>query len=242
LSRVEEAKLKAALEAVKEVRNGFIVGLGSGTTAAYAIKGLGKALRQGSLKEIRGVPTSHQAASLARESGLPLVTLDEYPKIDIAIDGADQVDDRLDLIKGGGGALLREKIVAAASERYVIVVDETKLSRTLGMGRALPIEVLPFASSFVLKKLSEKAKTASVREGLGKVGPVVTDNGNFIVDADFGPIVDARGLETWLKAIPGVLETGLFLGLADVVYIGTKNSVETLHRKDNGWNRTGVDS
>jgi len=231
LSRVEEAKLKAALEAVKEVRNGFVVGLGSGTTAAYAIQALGKALRQGSLKEIRGVPTSHQAASLARESGLPLVTLDEYPKIDIAIDGADQVDDTLNLIKGGGGALMREKVVAAASDRYVIVVDEAKLTDTLGRDQAVPVEILPFATSFVIRRLKERARAVNLRTGAGKASPTITDNGNFLVDATFGLIEDVRSLEAWVRTIPGVLETGLFLDLADAVYVGAEEGVRRMLRQ-----------
>lgn len=230
MSWVEEAKRRAALEAVKEVRDSFIVGLGSGSTAAYAIQALGKALRSGSLRDVQGVPTSYQAASVSLESGLPLTTLDENPRLDVAIDGADQVDGSLNLIKGGGGALLREKVVASAADRYVVVVDEGKLTESLGEGRAVPIEVLPFASTFVLTRVGERARSARLRVGGGKVGPVVTDNGNFLVDADFGPIRGAGELEAWLKAIPGVVETGLFLSLADKVYIGTKEGVRLLVR------------
>ncbi|RLI31527.1 ribose 5-phosphate isomerase A, partial [Candidatus Bathyarchaeota archaeon] len=127
LSWVEETKRRAALEAVKEVRSGFVVGLGSGSTAAYAIQALGEALRSGVLQDVMGVPTSYQAASVALEAGLPLTTLDENPRLDVAIDGADQVDASLNLIKGGGGALTREKVVASAADRYVVVVDEGKL-------------------------------------------------------------------------------------------------------------------
>lgn len=224
----EEAKRRAALEAVKEVRDGSVVGLGSGSTAAYAIQALGAALRKSHLKDIIGVPTSYQAASTALESGLPLTTLDEHPRLNVAIDGADQVDGSLNLIKGGGGALAREKIVASAADRYIVVVDEGKLTKTLGAGRAVPLEILPFASAFVLTKVRERAKSARLREGDGKVGPVMTDNGNFLIDADFGPIGDARELEAWLKAIPGVVETGLFLDLTDVVYIGTREGVRRL--------------
>lgn len=232
MSRVQNAKKRAAQKAVEEVKDDYVIGLGSGSTAAYAIEALGTALRKGLLKGLRGVPTSHQAASIARRAGILLVELSDYPVLDVSIDGADQVDEKLDLIKGGGGALLKEKIVAAAAKKYVIVVDESKLSRSLGEGRALPIEALPFAVSFVLKRLVERARAISVREGVGKVGPVVTENGNFIVDADFGPITDALSLETWLKSIPGVIETGLFLGLADVVYVGKTTDVETLRRRE----------
>jgi ribose 5-phosphate isomerase A len=228
LSWTEEAKKRAALEAVKEVRDGSLIGLGSGSTAAYAIRALGAALRNGQLKDVTGVPTSYQTASTALESGLPLTTLDEHPRLNLAIDGADQVDGSLNLIKGGGGALTREKIVASAADRYIVVVDEEKLTKTLGTGRAVPLEILPFASAFVLTKVRERAKSTHLRKGDGKVGPVMTDNGNFLIDADFGPIGDAGELEAWLKTIPGVLETGLFLDLADVVYVGTREGVRRL--------------
>ena len=230
MSWVEEAKRRAALEAVKEVRSGFVVGLGSGSTAAYAIQALGEALRSGVLQDVVGVPTSYQAASVALESGLPLTTLDENPRLDVAIDGADQVDASLNLIKGGGGALTREKVVASAADRYVVVVDEGKLVEILGVGQVVPVEVLPFASAFVLRRVGERARSVHLRVGSGKVGPVVTDNGNFLLDADFGPIEEAEELEAWLRSIPGVVETGLFLGLADIVYVGTRKGVRKLVR------------
>ena len=228
MSWVEEAKRRAALEAVKEVRSGFVVGLGSGSTAAYAIQALGEALRSGVLQDVMGVPTSYQAASVALESGLPLTTLDENPRLDVAIDGADQVDASLNLIKGGGGALTREKVVASAADRYIVVVDEGKLAEVLGVGQVVPVEVLPFASAFVLRRVGERARSVHLRVGSGKVGPVVTDNGNFLLDADFGPIEEAEELEAWLRSIPGVVETGLFLGLADIVYVGTRKGVRRL--------------
>ncbi|RJS88479.1 ribose-5-phosphate isomerase RpiA [Candidatus Bathyarchaeota archaeon] len=228
MSWVEETKRRAALEAVKEVRSGFVVGLGSGSTAAYAIQALGEALRSGVLQDVMGVPTSYQAASVALEAGLPLTTLDENPRLDVAIDGADQVDASLNLIKGGGGALTREKVVASAADRYVVVVDEGKLVEVLGVGQVVPVEVLPFASAFVLRRVGERARSVHLRVGSGKVGPVVTDNGNFLLDADFGPIEEAGELEAWLRSIPGVVETGLFLGLADIVYVGTRKGVRRL--------------
>ncbi len=228
MSWVEETKRRAALEAVKEVRSGFVVGLGSGSTAAYAIQALGEALRSGVLQDVMGVPTSYQAASVALEAGLPLTTLDENPRLDVAIDGADQVDASLNLIKGGGGALTREKVVASAADRYVVVVDEGKLVEVLGVGQVVPVEVLPFASAFVLRRVGERARSVHLRVGSGKVGPVVTDNGNFLLDADFGPIEEAEELEAWLRSIPGVVETGLFLGLADIVYVGTRKGVRRL--------------
>lgn len=230
MSWIDEAKKRAALEAIKEVRDGSVIGLGSGSTAAYAIQALGAARRNGLLHDVLGVPTSYQAASTALDADLPLTTLDEHPKLDIAIDGADQVDGSLNLIKGGGGALTREKIVAAAANRYIVVVDEGKLTETLGVGRAVPMEILPFASAFILRRVRERARSAQLREDGGKVGPIVTDNGNLLVDSDFGSIEDAEELEVWLKAIPGVVETGLFLGLTEVVYVGTKEGVRRLTR------------
>ena len=230
MSWVQEAKRKAALEAMREVRDGSIVGLGSGSTAAYAIQAIGESIRSGSLQDVLGVPTSYQAAYIAVRSGLPLTTLDENPRLDVAIDGADQVDGSLNLIKGGGGALTKEKVVASAADRYLVVVDEGKITETLGEGHVVPLEVLPFASAFVLKRLKEHAHGARLRVGSGKVGPVLTENGNFLVDADFGPIEDEEELEAWMKEIPGVVETGLFLGLADVVYVGAREGVRRMVR------------
>ncbi|KYH39414.1 MAG: ribose 5-phosphate isomerase A [Candidatus Bathyarchaeota archaeon B23] len=228
LSWVEEAKRRAAEEAVQHVEDGSIVGLGSGSTAAYAIRLLGERLRRGELKTLLGVPTSLQAATEAVEAGIPLTTLEEHPAVDVAIDGADQLDGRLNLIKGGGGALLREKIVASCSKLYVIVADERKLARRLGEGCPIPLEVHPMAVKPLLLRLREMGAKASVRMGGGKVGPVVTENGNLIVDAHFGPLEDPEGLEGRLRGIPGILETGLFLGYADVAYIGTKAGVRRL--------------
>jgi ribose 5-phosphate isomerase A len=224
----EEAKKQVALEAVKHVEDGFVVGLGSGSTAAYVIQELGRLMRQDGLR-VLGVPSSSQALLLAVHSGVPLTTLDEYPVLDLAIDGADEVDGRLDMIKGGGGALTREKIVASAAKQVVIVADESKMVETLGSFK-VPVEVLPFALATVsagIKKLDGKPL---LREGKGKVGAVVTDNGNYIVDIDFGPIDNAEELNRWLKFIPGVIETGLFIGLADIVYLGKADGFTRLNK------------
>lgn len=228
LSWVEEAKRRAAEEAVKQVEDDSIVGLGSGSTAAQAIRLLGERLRRGELKGVLGVPTSLQAASEAVESGIPLTTLEEHPIVDVTIDGADQLDGRLNLIKGGGAALLREKIVASCSRLYIIVVDERKLTRRLGDGCPIPLEVHPTAVKPILMKLREMRAEASLRMGNGKVGPVVTDNGNLIIDAYFGLLEEPEQLERRLKEMPGVLETGLFLNYADLAYIGTKRGVRRL--------------
>ncbi len=226
----EEAKKRVALEAVKHVQDNSIVGLGSGSTAAYVIQQIGEKIRLEGLR-IFGVPTSHQAMMLAVHCGVPLTTLNEHPQLDLAIDGADQIDRDLNLIKGGGGALTREKIVASAAKRFVIVADETKLVERLGTRHTVPIEVLPFALPTVMVKLRELKGKPVLREGGGKVGPLVTDNNNFVVDVDFGPVDDVKELDLQLKLISGVIETGLFVGMADVVYLGKPDGIEKLVRK-----------
>jgi len=230
LSWKEEAKRKAALEAVKHVKDGFIVGLGSGSTVAYAFQEIDKRIRNESL-QIYGVPTSYQAFMLATKYGIPITTLDEHPKPDLAIDGADQIDKKLNLIKGAGGALLREKIVAAAAKQFIIVANESKMTDSLGKNQRVPIEVLPFAFATVMSKIRETEGKPFLREGTDKVGPVITDNGNFIVDVDFGPIKNPRELDYKLKSVPGIIETGLFIEMVDIAYIGTPTTIEILKRK-----------
>ena len=224
----EQAKKAAAKEALKHVKDGYVLGLGSGTTVAYAIQELGKQTKQRQL-QIIVVPTSYQAFLLATQNHIHTSTLDEHPELDLTIDGADQVEKKtLNMIKGMGGALTREKIVAAASKELVIIVDETKLTDELGFKQAIPVEVLPFALAPVTAKLQELRVNPKLREGNGKVGPVVTDNGNFVLDVDFGTIEDAEKLNMQIKAISGVVETGLFLNMATVVYVGTRNTVQKL--------------
>jgi ribose 5-phosphate isomerase A len=227
---IEEAKKNAALEAVKHIKGGLIVGLGSGSTAAYAIREIGRLAHQKNWK-ILGVPTSYQAFLLAVDNGISITTLNEHPKLDLTIDGADQVDPDLNLIKGMGGALTKEKIVALASKHYIVVTDETKLTKKLGTKQPVPIEVLPFAMALVESRIKKMKGTPILREGKGKVGPIITDNGNFIVDADFGPIDAPDKLNSELKSIPGLVETGLFINTADTVYIGTSKGVQKLERK-----------
>ena len=226
----EEAKKRVASEAVKHVQDNFIVGLGSGSTAAYVVQEIGEKIRLEGLR-ISGVPTSHQAMMLAVHFSVPLTTLNEHPQLDLAIDGADQIDRDLNLIKGGGGALTREKIVASAARQFVIAADETKLVEKLGTNHTIPIEVLPFALPTVMVKLRELKGKPVLRDGGGKVGPLVTDNGNFVVDVGFGPVDDVKELDLQLKLISGVIETGLFVGMADVVYLGKPDDVEKLMRK-----------
>jgi ribose 5-phosphate isomerase A len=228
---VEKAKKSAALEAVKHVKDGFTVGLGSGTTAAYAIEEIGKKMKREKLR-VQGVPTSYQAFMLAVQHGIPVTTLEEQPILDLTIDGADQIDPELNLIKGMGGALAREKIVASASKKLIIIADENKKVKALGENNhPVPIEALPFAASFVMKRIREMYGTPVLREGKGKVGPVITDNGNVIIDADFGLVHKPTELERKLRPMPGIVETGLFVNMADIAYIGKHSNVEKLTKK-----------
>ena len=182
-------KQAAGEQAAQLVKNGMIVGLGTGSTAAYAVKELGKRVASG--MSILGVPTSYQSAFLAAECGIPLTTLDEHPVIDIDIDGADQIAG-FTAIKGGGAAHTREKIVASSSKKFVIVVDESKCADTLD--HPVPLEVLPFARKLVAKQVAALGGKAGLRMGVNKDGPVISDNGNFIMDADFGKINDPVSL------------------------------------------------
>jgi ribose 5-phosphate isomerase A len=230
LEPIQEAKQKAALEAVKHVRDGFIVGLGSGSTAAFAIEALGERVKREKLR-VMGVPTSYQAFLLAVECGIPITTLDEHPLINVTVDGADQITPELFLIKGMGAALAREKIVAAASKLNIIIADEKKKVKVLGENnQSVPIEVLPFAISLVKRKIINVGGMPVLREGKGKLGPVITDNGNAILDSYFGEIAKPAELEVKLKMIPGVVETGFFVGLTDIAYVGTVSAVEKIEK------------
>jgi len=224
----EDAKKRVALEAVKHVKDGFVVGLGSGSTAAFAIQELGRMVKQKDL-HILGVPSSSQAKILAVNSGIPLTTLDEHPVLDLTIDGADEVDKNLDMIKGGGGALTREKIVASSAKQVIIVADESKLVEKLGKFK-VPIEVLPFALAPVTNAIKDLGGKPLLRESKGKVGAVVTDNGNYILDVDFGLIDNTKALDEKLKRIPGVIETGLFIGLTNRVYLGKFDGITQLEK------------
>jgi len=225
---IEKEKKKAALEAVKHVKDGFIVGLGSGSTAAYAIEEIGNRIKHEALR-VLGVPTSYQALLLAVKHRIQITTLEEHPTLDLTIDGTDQIDEELNLIKGMGGALAREKIVAFASKKLVIVADENKKVKILGENNhPVPIEVLPFATPIVMRKIKEISGKPILREGTKKVGPVITDNGNVIIDVDFGLIHNPAELERRLKILPGVVETGLFVKMANVVYLGKRSGVEKL--------------
>ncbi len=228
MSWVDGAKRRAAEAAAQHIKSGTVIGLGTGSTAKHLIQIVGSYLSAGRLTDIQGVPTSIQTSADAKEGGIPLTTLDDHPELTLSIDGADLIDGNLNALKGGGGALLREKIVASASKTYILIADERKIVEKLGTGFPLPIEILPFSAAPAADRVRELGATVILRRG--KLGPVITDNGNFILDADFGPIDDPAGLELELKSIPGVLETGLFLGYADLAYVGTLDGVRKLER------------
>lgn len=203
------------------VEDGMVVGLGTGSTTAYAIKELGRRVADG--LDIMGVATSYQSSFLAVENGITLTTLDEHPEIDIDIDGADQIA-KFTAIKGGGAAHTREKIVALSSRKFVVVVDESKCSDVLS--HQVPLEVLPFAMKLSMKQVAELGGKTQLRMGVSKDGPVISDNGNFIIDADFGMIDDPDSLDNNLSQCCGIVEHGIFTGV-DAVYVGKKDgSVE----------------
>ena len=218
-------KVNAARLAVEFVKDGMVLGIGSGSTVEIFLNLLGERIKNEGL-EIYGVPSSYQSHLVAVRNGIKIVDLFSYDELDLCIDGADQVDSRLNCIKGGGAAMTREKIVASASKKVVIIVDESKLSEKLN--KPVPVEVLPFAYGFVKRRLSNMCKV-NLREGKGKVGPIITDNGNLILDCDFGVIEDPNQLEIDIKLIPGVVENGLFPSrLIDSVIIGGKNSARVI--------------
>ncbi len=224
-------KRNAAEAAVEHVKDGMVVGLGSGTTAAFAILALGERKKHENLN-ILGVPSSYQAFQLAVQEGIPVTTLEEHPTLDVNIDGADQIDPQLNLIKGMGAALAREKIVAASSRKNIIIADAKKKVKVLGEdNHPVPLEVMPFAIALVRHRVQALHGSPLLRETKGKLGPVISDNGNAIMDATFGEINDVKLLDQQLKTIPGLVETGLFIGLADVAYLGTSSGIQKLETK-----------
>lgn len=215
----QRMKELVAAEAAKRIESGMILGLGSGSTAALLIEELGRRWQAGEVTDIVGVPTSFQASVLAQKHGIPQITLNEIDHIDLAIDGADEVDPRRNLIKGGGACHTREKLVDSRADRFIVVVDETKLSDALG-SFPLPVEVVPEAYRQVMDALTRLGGVPELRMAVRKAGPVVTDQGNLVVDAKFDTIADPAALESRINNIPGVLENGLFVGLADEVLVG----------------------
>jgi ribose 5-phosphate isomerase A len=215
--------MKIEDEALRLVRDGDVVGLGSGRAATAFIQALGERVRQG--LRVRGVPTSEQSAQLARQLGIPLVTLDDVEQIDIDVDGADEVDPQNNLIKGLGGALVRENIVASAARRFVVLVGREKIVPALGSRGVLPVEVVPFGMAACRRRLEKLGWPARQRAANG--APFVSDNGNFILDCQIGPLADPRALEAKVLEIPGVVDTGLFLGMSPTVLIQNGDQVET---------------
>lgn len=220
----ENEKEAAGRASAKLVRDGDVVGLGTGSTAYFAVIALGERVKVG--LKIIGIPTSVRTGELARTLGIPLTTLDEHPEIDITLDGADEVDPKLNLIKGGGGALTREKVIAAASRKMIVIVDSGKIVPVLGKF-PLPVEVIPFARGVVERKIAALGASPKVRTKPDG-SPFITDNGNQILDCSFGKIADPPALALALSDTPGIVEHGLFIGLASVALVGRGDGVEEL--------------
>jgi ribose 5-phosphate isomerase A len=213
-------KQEVGKAAAARVKSNSVVGLGTGSTTAFAIEYIGARLKSGELTNVVGIPTSFQARVLAKQYGIPLTTLDEVERIDIAIDGADEVDPHKNLIKGGGAAHTQEKVVDALAEQFIVVVDSTKLVDKLGSTFLLPVEVLPMAVTPVMRAIVKLGGEPQLRMGVRKAGPVVTDQGNLVIDVKFQSIDNPAELEKTLNNIPGVLENGLFVGVTDLVLVG----------------------
>jgi ribose 5-phosphate isomerase A len=226
VTRTDEIPPANAALAAQLAAAGQVIGLGTGRAAAAFIRALGERVRGG--LRIRGVPTSQVSDELARQVGIPLVSLDEVAAIDLTVDGADEVDPQLNLIKGYGAALVREKIVARASMQLVILVGAEKLVPTLGARGKIPVEVVPFGAAATSRHLQALGLKPEQRLAGGK--PLVTDNGNVIVDCGTGPIANPAELEAAIRAIPGVVGTGLFVGMADTVLVERHGQVEELNR------------
>eukprot|EP00882_Tetradesmus_deserticola_P001132 GHRQ01001225.1.p1 GENE.GHRQ01001225.1~~GHRQ01001225.1.p1 ORF type:complete len:289 (+),score=119.73 GHRQ01001225.1:45-911(+) len=231
----DELKQQAAWKAVDYVKSGMVVGLGTGSTAAFAVDRIGQLMKEGTLKDIVGVPTSIRTYEQAKSLGIPLATLDEQPKIDVAIDGADEVDPKLDVVKGRGGALLREKMVEMASAKFVCIVDDTKLVEGLGGSKlAMPVEIVQFCHKYTLNRLAALPEVAGCQAKLRMEGdkPYVTDNSNYIVDLYFEtPIQDSQAASKAILALEGVVDHGLFLDMVDVCIIAGSNGVEVKERQ-----------
>jgi len=223
----DQEKEAAARASLRFVRDGDIVGLGTGSTAVYAVRFLGERVQAG--LKIRGIPTSIHTQELATSLGIPLTTLDEVQEIDVTIDGADEFDPQLRLIKGGGGALLREKIVASATRKFVIIADSSKQVPVLGKF-PVPVEVIKFAETLVAKKITAMGAAVKVRaDASGR--KFITDEGNHILDCHFGQISDPPALARKLETTPGVVEHGLFIGMASIALIGKGTQVLEIPRK-----------
>ena len=216
-----QMKQAVAQAAVEQINDGMVLGLGSGSTAALMIEALGSKLASGELTDIVGVTTSFQGEVLAAQLAIPLISFAAVDRIDLAIDGADEVDPAFQLIKGGGACHVQEKLVAELADRFVVLVDSTKIVERLNLGFQLPVEVLPSAWRHVQSHLKKLDGNASLRMAQRKAGPVITDQGNLVLDVSFqGGIGDPENLECTINNIPGVLENGLFVNIADEVLVG----------------------
>lgn len=233
----DELKQQVGYQAIDDyVKSGMLVGLGTGSTAAFAVERLGQKLASGELKDVTGIPTSVRTKEQAEELGIPLITLDENSELDVAIDGADEVDPDLNLVKGGGGALLREKMVEVCAKKFIVIVDESKLCDGLGPGFPIPVEITPFCHGHTMRKIGELPSLAGCKPVL-RLGsssnnqpdgdePAVTDNGNYIVDLFFDePVKDAVAAASDLKNTVGVVDHGFFIGMTTAVIVAGSDGV-----------------
>jgi len=223
----DKLKHKAAEEAVKHIESGMVLGFGTGSTFNHVLSILSEKLKTGELENIIGVPSSEKTFTLAEKLNIPCETLAEYPSLDLTIDGADEVDNKLNLIKGGGGALLREKIIAQASKKYIIIVDESKLSENLGEKWAVPIETIKIALEVETNYLQSLGAEVKLRMNKDNE-PFITDEGNYILDANFGRIRNPKKLAKKLNKRAGIVEHGLFLGMADLVIVASDKGIRSL--------------
>jgi ribose 5-phosphate isomerase A len=228
-----ETKKFVAAQGARLIEDGMVVGIGTGSTMAFLIEELARRVREEGIR-IVGVPTSFQSRILSLKLGVPVRDMQDTASLDLAIDGADEVDPSLDLVKGGGASHTREKIVASMAKEFVVIVDESKLVDKLGNSFAVPVEVLPAALAYVDRAIRDVGGDPALRIGLRKDGPVVTDNGNLLFDVRFPPTTDLRAVDQALHAVPGMIETGLFFGLAKKVLVGggsaAQPTVRTLTR------------
>lgn len=227
---IDELKRTAAERAVEFVSSGMIIGLGTGSTAIHATRAIGRMLQEGQLRNLLGIPTSEATAREASMWSIPLTTLEQHPVVDLTIDGADEIDPNLDLIKGLGGALLREKIVAAASKKMIVVGDYRKRVRHLGTMAPVPVEVIPFAKRPAVAYLESLGARVVLRQGEGQA--FITDEGNVILDCHFAGIETPAELAQAIRTQPGIVEHGLFLGMASMAIIATQEGTETIQRHD----------
>ena len=228
---VQLMKQEVGKAAAARVQSNSVLGLGTGSTTAFAIEYIGERLAKGEITNIVGVPTSFQAEVLAKKYGIPLTTLDAVDHIDLAIDGADEVDPQKNLIKGGGAAHTREKVVDSLADIFIVVVDGNKIVDKLGSTFLLPVEVIPMALAPVMRHLAKLGGKPEIRMGIKKAGPVITDQGNLIIDVKFDSLDNPGEWEKTINNIPGVLDNGLFVGVADIILVGEIKDGEPIVRE-----------